>query len=595
MYGQSQRNPGRTLPCHRRLVLPALVIGAFWFGTAHALITVGPNSDSACQFHDIGAAVAAAAQNPGPDVVAISNAPWPAQHTITAHDNDALIIEGGFANCSAGISSGRSTLDGQSAVPAGPLIVHSGNGPLTLLHLVLQNAQGGIQSVVAGHLTLSDVLVYSNHTDYGGGLFVSGNDIFRMQLTLIGTSINSNSASVNGGGLYLSNVDVAISGGSNILGNLAQGANSDGGGIYAIDSNILVKDHSVPPFPFIGNNYAQRNGGGVYYSTSHAGNYEILLWNDRAAQPLLVAENAAQSQGGAFYFSAISSGQQVFSFGGFENVQMQQNEAYEGAAIYAFSSGTGASVSTQIQLAQTAVPGGAIPPCAAGVECNAIDDNHAFGGSIIDVHAAGDAGGTSLFLYRARMRHNRGGALIGGNAYMVIEGSLLAANEIDQGGDLIVNISNDLHIANSTIAYNTLAGNELFSVILPPASLEILHSLLVQPNDPVAAFSVGTGVPVTLRDIGANNVSGLGSGTNVQNLADPFVNPGQDDFHISITSSAVDRWADSGDPNDPPPTLDLDGATRPHMFNSPSTPYDFGAYEAGAIVDRIFVNGFDGT
>jgi hypothetical protein len=462
-----------------------------------------------------------------------------------------------------------------------------------LLHLVLQNAQGGIQSVLAGHLTLSDVLVYSNHADYGGGLFVSGNDIFRMQLTLIGTSINSNSASVNGGGLYLSNVDVAISGGSNILGNLAQGATSDGGGIYAIDSNILVNDHSVPPFPFIGNNYAQRNGGGVYYSTSHAGNYEILLWNDRAAQPLLVADNAAQSQGGAFYFSAISSGQQILSFGGFENVQMQRNEAYEGAAIYAFSSGSGTSVSTQIQLAQTAIPGGAIPPCAAGLECNAIDDNHSIGGSVIDVHAAGDAGYTSLFLYRARMRHNRGGALIGGNAYMVIEGSLLAANEIDHGGDLIVNISNDLHIADSTIAYNTLAGSELFTVILPPASLEILHSLLVQPNDPVAAYSVGTGVPVTLRDIGANNVSGLDSGTNVQNLADPFVNPGQDDFHISITSSAVDRWADSGDPTDLPPTLDLVGATRPHMFNSATTPYDFGAYEAGATFDVIFANGFD--
>jgi hypothetical protein len=576
--------------------LQRIVLGLFasllWAGGAHAMITVGPASDTACQYHDIAAAVQAAGQAAGPELIAISGGPWTGQTTITDHDSDGLTIEGGFANCSAGISTGRSTLDGQGALPAGPLIVHSGNGPLTLLHLILQNAQGGIQSVVAGHLTLSDVLVYANHADYGGGLFVSGNDIFRMQLTLIGTSINSNSASVNGGGLYLSKVDVSISGGSNILGNLAQGANSDGGGIYAIDSNIVVHDHSFPPSPFIGSNIAQRNGGGVYFSISHAGNYHLLMDDDVATRPLLVADNAAQNQGGAFYFSAVSSGQQIFSFGSFVNVQMQQNEATEGAAIYAFSSGTGAGVGTQIQL-QASTPADSIPACTAGVECNVVDDNHAVAGAIIDLHGAGDAGATSLYLSRAHMRHNRGGALIGGNASMFIDSSLLAANEIDQGGDLIYNISNDVHIANSTIAYNTLAGSELFTVILPPASLEILHSLLVQPNDPVAAYSVGSGVPVTLRDIGANNVSGLDSGTNVQNLADPFVNPGQDDFHISITSSAVDRWADSGDPNDPPPTLDLDGATRPHVFNSATTPYDFGAYEAGAIFDVIFANGFD--
>jgi len=186
------------------------------------------------------------------------------------HDPDGLTIEGGFANCSAGLSSGRTTIDGSGAAPAGPLFVHSGNGPLTLRHLILQNAAGGIQSVVAGPLTLADVIVYSNHADYGGGLFVSGNDIFRPKLNLIGSSINSNSATVNGGGLYLNRVDVSITGGSNILGNTAQGGagTSDGGGIYAIDSNILFNDHSVASIPTIGSNYAQRNGGGVYFSNT---------------------------------------------------------------------------------------------------------------------------------------------------------------------------------------------------------------------------------------------------------------------------------------------------------------------------------------
>ena len=576
----------------RQRLARGFLVSLFGIGSAHAMITVGPASDTACQYHDIAAAVQAAGQAAGPELIALSGGPWTAQATITDHDFDGLTIEGGFANCSAGVSSGRTTLDGQGASPAGPLIVHSGFGPLTLRHLILQNAHGGLQSVAAGALTLSDVLVYSNHADYGGGLFVSGNDVVRMQLTLIGSSINSNSAGINGGGMYLSKVDVSISGGSTIVGNLAQGPSSDGGGIYALDSNIVVHDHNFPPSAFIGSNFAQRNGGGVYFSISQAGNYHLLMDDDVATQPLLISDNAAQNQGGAFYFSAISSGQQIFSFGSFVNVQMLQNEATEGAAIYAFSSGTGAGVGTQIQL-QASASGDVIPACAPGVECNVVDDNHAVAGAIIDLHGAGDAGATSLYLSRARMRHNRGGALIAGNAPMFIDSCLLAANEIDQGGDLVDDISNDLHVSNTTIAYNTLAGNELFTVALPPASLEILHSLLVQPNDPVAAYSVGSGVPVVLRDIGTNNVSGLDSGTNIQNLADPFVNPNQDDFHIAITSSAVDRWADSGDPNDPPPTIDLDGAARPYVFNSPTTPYDFGAYEAGSTVDVIFENGFD--
>jgi hypothetical protein len=572
----------------------ALIASASCIGSAEAMITVGPVSDTACQFHDIQAAVTAAGQSSGFDLIAISGTTWNAQTTIIDHDSDGLTIEGGFANCSAGISTGRTTLDGGSAVPQGPLFVHSGNGSLTLLHLVLTNAKGGVQSVLAGPLTLSDVLVYFNHADYGGGMFVAGSDIFRMQLNLINTSINSNTATAAGGGLYLSNVDVSISNGSNILANIAQGAagaHANGGGIYAIDSNIIARDHSVFPYPFIGNNYAQYNGGGVYFSTTHAGSYELLLWNDRASAPLIVSENAAQNQGGAFYLSSIASGVQVFSFAGFENTIITDNESYEGAAIYAFSSGHTFSVNTAIQFAQS-VPGNTIPSCTAGTECNVIDGNHSIGGSVVALNAADDAGSTSFSMYRGRMRNNRGGTLIGGNGYIDIESSLIANNEIGMGGDLMFTISNGLRIANSTIANNTIAGNELFTVILPPASLEILHSLLVQPSTgSLQGYALGAGVSANVRDIGALNV-GI-SGTNVQFLTDPFVNAAAGDYHIRDTSSAVDRWGPSGDPNDPPPTIDLDGALRPYQRNSPTTPYDFGAYEADATIDPIFVNGFD--
>ncbi|HEU4665730.1 MAG TPA: hypothetical protein VFS55_17005 [Dokdonella sp.] len=579
------------VPAPRRRAAFAMFALLAACGRAGAMITVGPASDTACQFHDLGAAVQAAAQSSGFDLIAVSGGPWTAQTSIVDHDPDGLTIEGGFANCSAGLSSGRTTLDGAGAVPAGPLFVHSGNGALTLRHLVLQNAAGGIQSVVAGPLTLADVIVYSNHADYGGGVFVSGNDIFRPTLTLIGSSINSNTATANGGGLYLSRVDVSITGGSNIVGNIAQGGTSDGGGIYAIDSNIVFDDHTVASIPTIGSNYAQRNGGGVYFSTTRAGAYELLLWNDLANAPIVVDHNAAQNQGGAFYLSSIASGQQVFSFAGLENAQVTNNEAYEGAAFYVFSSGTSTSVGTLVQLAQS-MPGDSIPACSSGIECNTIDGNHAVGGGIVQLNAAGDAGHASFILYRGRMRGNRGGTLVGGNADIAIDSSLVADNTIDGGGSLMYDISGDLRIASSTIANNLVGADELFVVAIPPASLSILHSLLVQPSTAaVAGYDAGNGVGVTVRDVGAMNV-GI-AGTNVQFLTDPFVDGVDGDYHIRDTSSAVDRWGPSGDPNDVPPTVDLDGATRPFQFNSPSTPYDFGCYEADAVVDAIFIDGFD--
>lgn len=575
------------------IVAISMIIGTGWSTKASAMLTVGPASDAACQFHSIADAVQAAGQVSGPELIAVSSNSWTGQTTVIDHDPDGLIIEGGFANCSAGISTGRTTIDGSGAVQNGPLFVHSGNGPLTLLHLIIQNGAGAVTSVVAGPLTLSDVLIYSNHADYGGGLFVSGNDVFRMTLNLIGSSINSNSATANGGGLYLSKVDVSISGGSNILGNIAQGTTGsntgDGGGIYAIDSNIRVDDHGATTNDFIGSNFAHHNGGGVYQSITSAGNYGLVILNDRAGQPLVVAHNTAQNQGGAFYLSTIGSNRQIFSFADFENAVMNGNEAYEGALVYVFSSGDGLGVDTQVQFSQSQV-GDTLPPCSAGLECNAIDNNHAIGGSIIQANAAGSTGRAAVILDRARVRNNRADVLLGGNAYMQMGSSLFTGNEVQE---LAFTTSSDMLIRNSTFANNTIGSDQMFTVAIPPASLAILHSLFVQPSGhSVAAYQIGAGVGLTVRDIGTQNV-GFASGTNVQNLFNPFVDDVHGNYHILLTSSAVDRWGWANDPNDPPPNVDLDGAMRPYVMNSTSTPYDFGAYEAGAVVDRIFENGFD--
>ncbi len=106
------------LACAR---LISMIVWALCMSSARAFITVGPVADTACQYHDIAAAVQAAGQVSGPELIAISGGPWTGQTTITDHDPDGLTIEGGFANCSAGVSTGRTTVDGQPSKAASPI------------------------------------------------------------------------------------------------------------------------------------------------------------------------------------------------------------------------------------------------------------------------------------------------------------------------------------------------------------------------------------------------------------------------------------------------------------------------------------------
>ena len=83
----------RRSPLRFALVLFAVVSA----DRGEAMITVGPASDTACQHHDLAAAVQAAANSPGIDLIAISGGPWTAQTTITDQMIESTIKVGGAA------------------------------------------------------------------------------------------------------------------------------------------------------------------------------------------------------------------------------------------------------------------------------------------------------------------------------------------------------------------------------------------------------------------------------------------------------------------------------------------------------------------
>ena len=579
---------------------------ALRLSSAGAMITVGPDDDPDCQFHDVTSAIISADQSPGIDLVAIAAGTYTGVSTATVVSTDDLIVEGGYASCSAGISSHLpTTLDANGAIVHGSVIQHVGSGRLTLLHLTLTGGSasvgGGVDSEGAGALVLSDVTLLSNAAGFGGGMFVLGGGIPHKSVTLVGVRFNSNVAHGSGGGLYARNADVRIESGSAsyFLGNFANGDmtdSGDGGGLYALDSNVVVNTHGVAGFPFIGSNIAHRNGGGAYFGASVGDNLEFFLSNDSALQPLEISFNAAQ-EGGAIYMKSASANQPILSFARIRNAIFRNNQANYGAVASVDSNGQTANVETGLRFEQSRLLDDT-PPCAAGLECNLMESNLAYDGYIVSATASGPSGGAYVEMFRGRMIDNStvdngGGLIFGGNARVYIDGGLFAFNSLS--GELFTVVANQLHLANSTVAHNTLGADQLVTVAITPASLDLLHNLFSQPNDPVDAYLVGAGIPIVVRDIGAESVGGLptGPGNNVQFLSDPFVDAANGDFHIRQTSSAVDRWATSGDPNDPAPTLDLDGALRPHVFNSTSTPYDFGAYEAGAVTDAIFIDGFD--
>ncbi len=576
----------------RPRILASLTITAvLWCVQAHAVFTVGPNSDTACQYHDIQSAVDAARQLGGPDVIQISQGSYAAQSTITVNDSADLHIEGGFESCSSGNRVGRSTLDAQGA-QGGSLIVDTGSGSLTLLHLVLQNAStsgpgGGVYAVLAGPLALYDVLVYFNHAAYGGGLFVSGSDTFRMTLTLIDVGVNSNTADVNGGGLDVADADVTILGGSYFLANLANGSGGggDGGGIWALDSDLHVTAHSPIPNPFIGFNQAARYGGGVYFAGTR-GSLEFGMFNDSASAPLSMTHNVAQ-YGGALYMA--SSGTQVLSYADFWNVVIDDNIANDAPAI--FMSANGQNTTTELRMEKSR-PGDAIPGCTAGLECNAIRDHQQpLGGDLIALYGTDEAV-AAFDMERGHLHDNDAGQLIfASQGYVHIDGSLLVSNTV--GGDLIAAPNSTTHVANSTIANNSIGAAEVIFSPLTPALVELFNDIADQPGK--ALETLGNNETLSVRDIllSFGTTLGSGSGSNVQQGLPQFIDPANGNFHISFDSEAVDRSAASNDPADPPPQFDLDGGSRPHVFNSTTTPYDFGAYEYGSVVDYLFANGFD--
>ena len=144
------------------------------------------------------------------------------------------------------------------------------------------NAVGVINVDRDPDATLQDLTITKGKAQIGAGIYSWGN------LMLLGVSVSGNTASSQGGGIFVDRGLATLDEGSRVSGNTAR----SGGGIYInYGSSLALKDGSVVGGTGGEGNAASSNGGGIFNFGGHA----TLEEESR------VTGNTAVSQGGGIY------------------------------------------------------------------------------------------------------------------------------------------------------------------------------------------------------------------------------------------------------------------------------------------------------
>ena len=202
------------------------------------------------------------------------------------------------------VSGNTASLDGggifianllQSGSPTG-----SGNVDINSGSVISNNIagfDGGGAWDVGGNVSIVNSSVTSNEAnDDGGGLFVSGNATFG-SLLIANSLINFNRALVEGGGVFVSLITPVTINGSTFDSNSADG---NGGGM----SSHGVLDVAITSTTFTNNNSISGSGGAL----SVIGPTSVYLLSDsfQGVDGSSVGGNTAEVSGGAVYLASVS-------------------------------------------------------------------------------------------------------------------------------------------------------------------------------------------------------------------------------------------------------------------------------------------------
>ena len=540
-------HPIRLLPCALALFLAAQ--------PASAIVTVGPDG-SGCTYtriqdaidhvlakernapDDVDPYIAVAGDNFYNEALVIDSSGVDAYIDPFGQQEAFVQIYGNYdQNCNDVPIDTTATIGAGGGHSGNSVIEVVGGSPVRIVlnHFVLTDGDtdgfgGGIHfhNGAAGYLDLSNIDINGNHASYGGGILIEGH-VPGFTLALHpGVTIENNSATNAGGGLYVggeafvyateSNVafvnNTAGSGGGGIsfqghgsmnVGNVQIAGNTadEGGGIY-IDADSAT-DINFYDGIFIAGNTATRNGGGVRVGG------RATLRAQSAVVPPQIFLNKVLDDGGAGGGIDVRGPAQMY----FDGAVYDNSAGYGGGISALAGSDSGDDVFVSLAAAGPSSPvkvtdnaashiGGGIyvkPATTFTTDGNfyiyatvcaqdfLINGNGAANGTA--VYADSDPGGTLTPSWGSSIALNGGGVSgnIGCPAVARACASGVACNEIrdnyqiggsaDEGSTIVVQ-----DYTTATIDRTTIQGNQGANVVrvVADAYSSEMHSLLITDN-----------------------------------------------------------------------------------------------------------------
>jgi len=405
---------------------------------------------------------------------------------------------------------------------------------------------GGGLVLYESNATLSDNTIFFNTANNydGGGLYLQDSDA-----TLSDNTIFFNTADEIGGGLYLEGGVVMLSG-NTVYSNTAY----HGGGLF-LDGVVTLSDNTI--FSNTANGY----GGGLWlYNVvtlsgntifSNTANYGGGLWLDESDATIsdnTISFNIANHSGGGLYLADLYEGNATIS----GNTISFNTANYDGGGLYG---GYGGGGLYDIVLTGNTISSNSADGSGGGLYLEGGDV--ILTGNTVTSNTAKGSGGGGLLLHHATLVNN-----------IVADNALL-----ESGGH-----GSGLCVSSAQLRHNTIArnhGGDGSGVFVSGGTVALTNTILVNHT---IGITIATGSTVWLESTlwNGNDTNWGGGGTiNHSNdyTGDPaFVDPDAGDYHIGLTSAAIDKGIDAGVEDD------IDGDARPH-----GSGYDLGADEVRIV------------
>ena len=344
--------------------------------------------------------------------------------TLTSGTSDAdygdLDITGSDALTITGVGPGLTIIDANGIDRV--FEIHSGAGPVvisgvTIISGTVTGNGGGIYDDDADLILINTVVSGNVAT----GTFGSGGGVFVLSgtLTLSAGQVVSNSATGDGGGVYISESSAIFTqtGVSTIAHNTASGAFSNGGGVFVSSGRVTLSGGQIL------NNSASGNGGGLYISDGRA-----TLSGGQ------ILSNTAGLHGGGVYIHQSSA---TFTQTGVSTIAHNSASSSHGGGVYVYAG-------------SATLSGGQILSNTAGLH----------GGGVYVDQSSATFNQTGVSTIAHNTADYGGGVFVNSGTATLSGGQILSNTASGDGGGMYVNQSSATFTQTgvSTIAHNTASG-----------------------------------------------------------------------------------------------------------------------------------------